>query len=227
MAFTDFYIVGVHSKIKVFKVIKTNKRVDEKIWLFNKEIKMNSSFVQSLVGMLPNWIIRYSFLDSELTLKVAPDNLSKIVLFLKDHTGTQTKVLIDVTAVDYPGRERRFEVVYIFLSIQQNFRLRVKTEVDGLSPVDSIVNIFPAADWFERETWDMFGIFFSNHPDLRRILTDYGFDGHPLRKDFPLSGFLEYRYNDAKKRVICEPLQLTQELRFFDFTTPWEILKKD
>ena len=176
--------------------------------------------------MLPSWVIRYTFLDSELTLEVAPENLPKIAFFLRDHTGIQTKVLIDVTAVDYPGRVKRFEVIYIFLSIQQNCRLRVKTELDALSPVDSIVKIFPAADWFERETWDMFGIFFSNHPDLRRILTDYGFDGHPLRKDFPLSGFLEYRYNDAKKRVISEPLQLTQELRFFDFTTPWEILKK-
>jgi NADH:ubiquinone oxidoreductase subunit C len=114
----------------------------------------------------------------------------------------------------------------IYRTRSRNCRLRVKTELDALSAVDSIVKIFPAADWFERETWDMFGIFFSNHPDLRRILTDYGFDGHPLRKDFPLSGFLEYRYNDAKKRVISEPLQLTQELRFFDFTTPWEILKK-
>jgi NADH/F420H2 dehydrogenase subunit C len=187
---------------------------------------MRSNFVQSLVSMLPGWIIRYTLLDSELTLEVAPENLPKIALFLRDHTGIQTKVLIDVTAVDYPERATRFEVVYIFLSIQQNSRLRVKTQLDSLTPVDSIVDIFPAANWFERETWDMFGIFFAHHPDLRRILTDYGFDGHPLRKDFPLSGFLEYRYNDAKKRVIFEPLQLTQELRFFDFTTPWEILKK-
>lgn len=154
---------------------------------------MRSNFVQSLVSMLPGWITHYTLLDSELTLEVAPENLPKIAFFLRDHTGVQTKVLIDVTAVDYPERATRFEVVYIFLSIQQNSRLRVKTQLDSLTPVDSIVDIFPAANWFERETWDMFGIFFAHHPDLRRILTDYGFDGHPLRKDFPLSGFLEYR----------------------------------
>nr|YP_009310468.1 NADH dehydrogenase subunit 9 [Pyramimonas parkeae]AOT98944.1 NADH dehydrogenase subunit 9 [Pyramimonas parkeae] len=185
------------------------------------------AFINSLILMLPSWVLNYSICNDELSIEVSPDNLKKISLFLRDHSGIQAKVLVDITAVDYPKRLERFEVVYIFLSIQQNCRLRVKTSVDLLTPIDSLVGIFPAANWFERETWDMFGIFFAHHPDLRRILTDYGFDGHPLRKDFPLSGFIEYRYHDAKKRVVSEPLQLTQELRFFDFTTPWEILKKD
>jgi NADH/F420H2 dehydrogenase subunit C len=188
---------------------------------------MRSSFIQSLVGMIPSWVQSYTLVDSELTLEIAAKDLKKTAIFLRDNTGIQAKVLIDITAVDYPERASRFEVVYIFLSIHQNCRLRLKTKIDELTPIESLTDIFPAANWFEREAWDMFGIFFANHPDLRRILTDYGFDGHPLRKDFPLSGFLEFRYNDAKKRVIFEPLQLSQELRFFDFTTPWELLKKD
>jgi len=131
-----------------------------------------------------------------------------------------------LTAVDYPSRLKRFEVVYNLLSIQYNSRIRIKTLVDELSPLDSLVSIYSASNWFERETWDMFGIFFTQHPDLRRILTDYGFEGHPLRKDFPLSGFVEVRYDDTEKRVITEPIEMTQEFRYFDFSNPWEILEK-
>lgn len=184
------------------------------------------SFLNSIVGMLPGWIISYRLTGKELSLEVAPEKLTRLIEFLRDHTGMQYKLLVDQTAVDYPREEKRFEVVYLFLSLQHNSRIRVKTKVDALTPVDSVVELFPAANWFERETWDMFGIFFADHPDLRRILTDYGFDGHPLRKDFPLSGFFEVTYNDSKKRVVLESLQLTQELRYFDFASPWEILKK-
>jgi len=134
---------------------------------------------------------------------------------------------MDITAVDHigdssEGEEKRFEVVYILLSIQYNSRLRITTYVDELTPLESLVPLFKSAGWYERETWDMFGIFFSNHPDLRRILTDYGFEGHPLRKDFPLSGYEEVRYDDSEKRVIHESLQLAQDFRFFDFANPWE-----
>lgn len=187
---------------------------------------MQPSFVEWLVKMIPNWVNSYSLVDRELTLEVSPENIEKTILFLRDTTGIQAKVLVDIAAVDYPDRKDRFEVVYILLSIQQNCRLRVKTRINELTPMATLTSLFPAANWFEREVWDMFGIYFANHPDLRRILTDYGFDGHPLRKDFPLSGFIEFRYNDAKKRVVFEPLQLSQELRYYDYTTPWELLKK-
>ena len=129
-------------------------------------------------------------------------------------------------AVDYPSRPLRFEVVYNFLSIQYNSRVRVKSCLDEVTPISSLTPLFSSAAWWEREVWDMFGIFFSNHPDLRRILTDYGFTGHPLRKDFPLTGFLEVRYDDSEKRVINEPVEMTQEFRFFDFASPWEQIEK-
>ena len=128
--------------------------------------------------------------------------------------------------MDYPSRALRFEVVYHLLSIHHNSRIRIKTPLDEMTPLDSIVEIYNSANWWERETWDMFGIFFSNHPDLRRILTDYGFEGHPLRKDFPLSGFVEVRYDDSEKRVITEPIEMTQEFRYFDFSSPWELIEK-
>jgi NADH dehydrogenase (ubiquinone) Fe-S protein 3 len=141
---------------------------------------------------------------------------------LKYHTNTRFQVLIDICGVDYPSRKQRFEVVYNLLSIQYNSRIRVQTSVDEITPICSAVNIFPSAGWWEREVWDMFGVYFSNHPDLRRILTDYGFEGHPLRKDFPLSGYVEVRYDDSEKRVVSEPIEMTQEFRYFDFASPWE-----
>ena len=130
--------------------------------------------------------------------------------------------LIDVTAVDWPSRERRFDVVYHLLSPKQNARIRVKVETDETTPVPSIIEVFPGADWFERETYDLYGVVFTGHPDMRRILTDYGFEGHPLRKDFPLTGFVEVRYDDEHKRVVYEPVRLAQEFRNFDFLSPWE-----
>ena len=130
--------------------------------------------------------------------------------------------LTDICGVDYPSRDKRFEVVYHFLSPKQNMRIRVKLKADDETPVPSIVEVFPGAEWFEREIYDMYGVLFSGHPDLRRILTDYGFDGYPLRKDFPLTGYVEVRYDDEKKRVVYEPVRLNQEFRDFDFMSPWE-----
>ena len=162
----------------------------------------------------------------QLYIEIELENLSSVILFLKSNKNCKFQQLIDITAVDYPSRSSRFEVVYQLLSVHYNARLRVKTNVDELTPVESASFLYPSANWFERETWDMFGICFLNHPDLRRILTDYGFEGHPLRKDFPVSGYVEFRYDDSKKRVISEPVELAQEFRYFDFSSPWELIEK-
>ncbi len=158
----------------------------------------------------------------EQTLTVAPENLIELLAYLRDDEKCQFAVLIDICGVDYPEREKRFEVVYHFLSPRLNKRIRVKTSTDGVTPVPSVNDVFPAANWYEREAFDMYGIRFSGHPDLRRLLTDYGFQGYPLRKDFPLTGFVEVRYDDEQKRVVYEPVKLTQEFRDFDFESPWE-----
>jgi NADH dehydrogenase (ubiquinone) Fe-S protein 3 len=181
----------------------------------------NQLFLKSLIATLPKWINKYQISKKESLLYTNPDNLLKMLFFFKNHTNTRFRVLIDICGVDYPSRKDRFEVVYNLLSIQYNSRLRVHTRVDEITPICSVVKIFPAAGWWEREVWDMFGVYFSNHPDLRRILTDYGFEGHPLRKDFPLSGYVEVRYDDSEKRVISEPIEMTQEFRYFDFSSPW------
>jgi NADH dehydrogenase (ubiquinone) Fe-S protein 3 len=187
---------------------------------------MQKNFAQSILLTIPKWITKTTFSKNETVFEISANFLLPFFFFLKNHSQTQYKILIDLTAVDYPSRLKRFEVVYNLLSIQYNSRIRIKTLVDELSPLDSLVSIYSASNWFERETWDMFGIFFTQHPDLRRILTDYGFEGHPLRKDFPLSGFVEVRYDDTEKRVITEPIEMTQEFRYFDFSNPWEILEK-
>jgi NADH/F420H2 dehydrogenase subunit C len=163
----------------------------------------------------------------EPTLFTTPENLLPLARFLRDHVHTQFKCLIDVTAVDFPDRPARFEVVYHLLSPRWNQRLRLKVPVDELTPVPSLEKLFPAANWFEREAYDMFGVFFSGHPDLRRILTDYGFTGYPLRKDFPLTGYTEVRYDFARKRVVSEPVELTQEFRAFAMLeSPWDTLPR-
>lgn len=167
-----------------------------------------------------------SVLYQEPTIYVAPEHLKPLMLFLRDHVNTQFKCLLDITAVDFPERAARFEVVYHLLSPRWNNRIRIKVAVDELTPVPSISHIHKSANWFEREAWDMFGVFFSGHPDMRRLLTDYGFTGHPLRKDFPLSGYTEVRYDYGKKRVVSEPLELTQEFRYFDFASPWDTLQR-
>ena len=187
---------------------------------------MNQSFVHVLTSMVPKWLEEIQVIRDEIICIVPSWALLPFLTFLKNHTNTQFKMLIDITAVDYPSRSSRFEVVYQLLSIHYNARIRVKMNVDELTPIESVSSLFPSANWFERETWDMFGICFLNHPDLRRILTDYGFEGHPLRKDFPVSGYVEFRYDDSKKRVISEPVELAQEFRYFDFVSPWELIEK-
>jgi NADH-quinone oxidoreductase subunit C len=158
----------------------------------------------------------------ELTVVVRAEDILRVVSFLREDPQCRFVSFIDICGADYPGREKRFDVVYHFLSPKLNRRIRLKVETDEVTPVPSIVSIFPAANWFEREAYDLFGILFSGHPDLRRILTDYGFEGFPLRKDFPLTGFVEVRYDDAQGRVVYEPVKLTQEFRNFDFLSPWE-----
>jgi NADH-quinone oxidoreductase subunit C len=158
----------------------------------------------------------------ELSIEVEPEKIVPTLEFLRDDPNCRFGCLIDICGVDYPERERRFDVVYHLLSPWQNRRIRVRVKTDEATPVPSAVSVFPAANWFEREAYDLYGILFSGHPDLRRILTDYGFEGHPLRKDFPLTGFVEVRYDEEQKRVVYEKVQLTQDYRSFDFLSPWE-----
>ncbi|KAJ3046721.1 putative NADH-ubiquinone oxidoreductase 30.4 kDa subunit, mitochondrial [Rhizophlyctis rosea] len=176
-----------------------------------------------LLSCLPKYVQQFTVYKDELTLFVAPNGLIPTMLFLRDHQACQFKQMADVCGVDYPSRENRFEVVYNMLSMRYNTRIRVKTYANEASPVPSVTPIFPGANWFEREAYDMYGIFFTGHPDLRRILTDYGFEGYPLRKDFPVTGYVEVRYDDETKRVIAEPLELTQHLRAFEYASPWEM----
>ena len=167
-------------------------------------------------------VLSSRIIAEELVLNVERNSIVKTMTFLRDDVNCQFKQLMDLCGVDYPEREMRFDVVYNLLSLTQNSRVRVKIETDEATQVPSISDVFSSAAWWEREAWDLYGIFFSDHPDLRRILTDYGFDGHPLRKDFPLTGYVEVRYDDEQKRVIYEPVKLTQEYRNFDFLSPWE-----
>ena len=187
---------------------------------------MTPNFATSLIHVVPKWIQSYVFHKDEYIFYVSPHHLIPFLTFLRDHMNTQFKILIDLTAVDYPSRPLRFEVVYNLLSLHYCSRIRVKTCIDEITPLSSSTCLFSASGWWEREVWDMFGIFFQNHPDLRRILTDYGFQGHPMRKDFPLTGYVEVRYDDSEKRVVTESLELTQEFRSFDFGSPWEQLPK-
>jgi len=187
---------------------------------------MSENFAKSIIKTVPQWVKSCEVINGELMITVYSDTLVPLCTFLKNHMGTRCSQLIDITAVDYLDRENRFTVVYNVLSVDLNARIRVKTEVDGLTSIESVTALYPCAAWWEREVWDMFGIFFTNHPDLRRILTDYGFQGHPLRKDFPVTGYTEVRYDETEKRVIYEPLELSQEFRSFDFASPWESLDK-
>jgi len=187
---------------------------------------MSENFAKSIIKTVPQWVKSCEVINGELMITVYSDAIVPVCNFLKNHMGTRCSQLIDITAVDYPDRENRFTVVYNLLSVDLNARIRLKTEVDGLTSIESVTSLYPCAAWWEREVWDMFGIFFTNHPDLRRILTDYGFQGHPLRKDFPVTGYTEVRYDETEKRVIYEPLELSQEFRSFDFASPWESLDK-
>lgn len=173
---------------------------------------------EELSGRIGDAVFAYG----ELTISVEPHDLIEVVTFLRDDKNCQFISIIDVCGADYPSRPKRFDVVYHLLSPKQNIRIRIKVQADEETVVPSITGVYPGADWFERETYDLYGVLFSGHPDLRRILTDYGFEGHPLRKDFPLTGFVEVRYDDEAKRVIYEPVELKQEFRNFDFLSPWE-----
>lgn len=171
---------------------------------------------------LPDAIHAATIEHDELTLLVVRDKIVCLLKLLRDDPQLKFSCFIDICGVDYPERENRFEVVYHLLSVTQNMRIRVKLETDETTPVPSAVSLFPGAHWFEREAYDMYGIMFEGHPDLRRLLTDYGFQGHPLRKDFPTTGYVEVRYDETQKRVVYEPVKLAQELRSFDFQSPWE-----
>ena len=202
-----------------------------------------TDFGKYVADCMPKYVQKVQLTaGDELEVLISPEGIIPVLSFLKDHHNAQFTNLVDIAGVDMPTRECRFEVVYNLLSLRYNARIRVKTYTDEMTPLDSCNDVHKAANWYEREIWDMYGVFFSNHPDLRRILTDYGFDGHPLRKDFPLSGYIEvriflfklipfvtyfpsffqYRYDDEKKRVVQEPVELAQEFRKFDLTAPWE-----
>lgn len=173
-------------------------------------------------GTLEDSVLGFEIAFGELTIRAQAQSIARVLKFLRDDPACRFSTLIDITGVDYPERPSRFDVVYHLLSMYQNHRIRVSVQTDEDTPVPSVVPVYPAANWFERETFDMYGVYFSDHPDLRRILTDYGFNGYPLRKDFPLTGYVEVRYDDDEKRVVYEPVKLVQEFRNFDFMSPWE-----
>jgi NADH-quinone oxidoreductase subunit C len=177
---------------------------------------------EHIAAELKGAVTRTSIAFEELTLETEAPHIVEVLTFLREDPTCRFMVLIDICGVDYPNRPRRFDVVYHLLSMHQNQRVRVKLQTDEASPVPSVISVYPAADWFEREAFDMYGIFFSDHPDLRRLLTDYGFVGHPFRKDFPLTGYVEVRWDEVEKRVVNEPVKLVQDFRSFDFMSPWE-----
>ena len=177
---------------------------------------------QIIKGACGASVTGYEVVRGEMTVHAKAADIVKIARFLRDDPSCQFICIIDVTAVDWPAREQRFDVVYHFLSPRMNTRVRVKIMTDETTPIASLVGVYRGADWFERETYDLYGVLFTGHPDMRRILTDYGFEGHPLRKDFPLTGFVEVRYDDEEKRVRYDKVRLNQEFRTFDFMSPWE-----
>jgi NADH-quinone oxidoreductase subunit C len=188
-------------------------------WVSDDKLTALGEHVAKGLGtMVTHWHVAFK----ELTLIVTREHTANVMRYLRDDLKSQFTCLIDICGADYPDRKDRFDVVYHLLSPQLNQRIRVKTATDEKTPVPSVMEIFPAANWFEREAFDMYGILFSGHSDLRRILTDYGFEGYPLRKDFPLTGFVELRYSEEHKRVMYEPVKLPQEYRTFDYKSPWE-----
>ncbi len=180
------------------------------------------SIDEKVAAAIPGAVLGSTFAFGELTLTVDPSRIIDVLKLLRDDPVGQFISIIDISGADYPEREKRFDVVYHLLSPKLNRRIRVKVMTDEETPIASATAVWPGADWYERETYDLFGVLFEGHPDLRRILTDYGFDGHPLRKDFPMTGFVELRYDDQEKRVRYEPVRLNQEFRQFDFLSPWE-----
>jgi len=191
---------------------------------FDPVMRQNlTEFGQYVAECMPKYVQKVQLTaGDELEILIAPSGVIPVMSFLKNHHNAQFGSMVDICGVDIPTREFRFEIVYNLLSLRFNSRVRVKTYTDELTPIESVNDIFKAANWNEREVWDMYGVYFTNHPDLRRILTDYGFEGHPLRKDFPLSGYVECRYDDEVRRVVQEPVELAQEFRKFDLAAPWE-----
>jgi len=178
--------------------------------------------LDEIASALGDVVLEAEVRRGELTIRVQSSAIARVLTYLRDEPSCQFRQLVDLCGVDYPEREERFEVVYHLLSLKHNQRIRAKVRTDEVTPVPSVTGVFGSADWYEREAWDMYGIFFSDHPDLRRLLTDYGFDGHPMRKDFPQTGYVEPRYDDEQKRVVYEPVSLRQEWRSWDFLSPWE-----
>ena len=175
-----------------------------------------------ITSALLDEVVAREIVCDQLAIRIKREQVVKVLTFLRDDQNCLFKQLVDISGVDYPEEEERFEVVYNLLSLNHNQRVRVKLTTDESTPVPSVTSVYSSANWFEREAWDLYGVFFADHPDLRRILTDYGFEGHPLRKDFPLTGHVEVRYDSEQKRVVYEPVKLTQEFRSFDFLSPWE-----
>jgi NADH-quinone oxidoreductase subunit C len=185
-----------------------------------------STLAEYLSAALPRAVLATEIRHHELSCSVERDSVPEVLAFLRDDPRCRFTLLCDVCGVDYPDRPLRFDVVYNLLSLSLNQRIRLRVQTDEEHPVPSATSLFSCAGWWEREAWDMYGIYFSDHPDLRRLLTDYGFEGHPLRKDFPLTGYVELRYDEDQKRVVYEPVRLKQEFRSFDFLSPWEGMDK-
>jgi NADH-quinone oxidoreductase subunit C len=196
----------------------TNEAVTSTISADQALVALGEAIVADAAGAVTGFKVAYS----ELTVHGPASRIVELLALLRDSPAFRFHQLIDLAGADYPDRALRFDVAYHLLSLTKNVRVRVKVETDESTPVPSITSVFPAADWYEREAFDMYGILFSGHPDLRRILTDYGFEGHPLRKDFPMTGYVEVRWDEALKRVVYEPVKLPQEFRQFDFLSPWE-----
>jgi len=186
----------------------------------------NKKFISEMTQLIKSLMVfcDYEIIinKNEINISCAQENLANILLFLKDNPSVNMETLIDITAVDFPNEEKRFLVVYNLLSVSKNIRIKVKISITENTSVDSVIEIYPCADWYEREIWDLFGIRFSGHPDLRRVLTDYDFEGHPLRKDFPLTGFVQFRYDGELSKIVSEPVKLEQEYRNFDNLSPWD-----
>ena len=180
------------------------------------------SMVDHIADVVDSMVVSCALVRNEIELRINPADIPQVLTLLRGDRQAAFNQLIDLTAVDYPERELRFDVVYLLLSMDNNIRMRLVAAVTSGQPVPTVTHLYMAANWAEREVWDMFGIFFAGHPDLRRLLTDYGFEGHPLRKDFPLTGHVEVRYDDSQRRVVNEPVHLVQEFRDFDFLSPWE-----
>jgi len=199
-----------------------------RLTMISKEINNTFNFINFLIKVIPQYInknIDFKLSDDSISITTDKKNLILLLNFVKNNYLLQFKTLISITAVDYPERSNRFEINYFLLSYKLNKRIIIKIHTNDVTPIPSITDLFSSANWYEREVWDLFGVFFSGHPDLRRILTDYGFEGFPFRKDFPQTGFVEVRYDDQKKYVLYEPLEMAQEFRSFDFISPWTNIK--